>query len=67
MSKLKMFCLTMRSNHLSIINKFNYLPVGLGKDNFSEKWFLDNTGDNISKKINILENIRFITGYGKII
>ena len=29
MKNLKMFCLTMESNHLDIIKKFNYIPVGL--------------------------------------
>ena len=47
-----MFCLTMNSNHLNFIKEINYIPVGLGKDNFSNEWFRDNTGINITKKNN---------------
>ena len=47
-----MFCLTMNSNHLNFIKEINYLPVGLGKDNFSSEWFRDNTGINITEKNN---------------
>jgi len=32
------------------IKKLNYIPVGLGKNNFSTNWLRDNTGDNISEK-----------------
>ena len=45
-----MYCLTLDKNHLNIIKKFNYVPVGLGKDNFDNEWFSDKTGINISKK-----------------
>ena len=45
-----MFCLSMEPNHLKIIKEFDYLPVGLGKKDFSVDWFLDNKGDNISQK-----------------
>ena len=50
MNNLTMFCISMKSNHLNTIKEFNYLPVGLGKDNFSKDWFLDNKGENISTK-----------------
>ena len=50
MSNLTMFCLSMNSKHLNLIKKFNYIPVGLGKDNFSKEWMRDNTGNNISEK-----------------
>ena len=50
MKNLKMYCLTLDKNHLNIIKKFNYVPVGLGKDNFDNEWFSDKTGINISKK-----------------
>ena len=50
MNNLKMFCLTMEPNHLKIIKEFNYLPVGLGKKDFSVDWIVDNKGDNISQK-----------------
>ena len=50
MKNLTMYCLSMNANHLNIIKKFNYVPVGLGKENFSKEWFKDNTGENISYK-----------------
>ena len=50
MSNLTMFCLSMDSKHLNLIKEFNYIPVGLGKDNFSKEWMRDNTGNNISEK-----------------
>ena len=50
MNNLSMFCLSMESKHLNIIKEFGYLPVGLGKENFSEDWFVDNKGKNISEK-----------------
>ena len=50
MSNLTMFCLSMDSNHLNLIKEFNYIPVGLGKDNFSKEWIKDNIGENISEK-----------------
>jgi hypothetical protein len=40
----------MNSKHLNIIKEFNYIPVGLGKDNFSKEWMRDNTCNNISEK-----------------
>ena len=45
-----MFCLSMEPNHLKIIKEFSYLPVGLGKKNFSREWYLDSDGENISEK-----------------
>ena len=40
----------MNDNHLDFIKQIDYIPVGLGEDNFSNGWHRDNTGDNISKK-----------------
>ena len=40
----------MNSNHLNFIKEINYIPVGLGTDEFSKDWVRDNTGDNISEK-----------------
>lgn len=48
--KLSMFCITLNPNHLNIIKKFNYLPVGLGKKEFTSEWFKDVSGDNITDK-----------------
>ena len=50
MKNLNMFCLSMKSNHLKFIKEINYIPVGLGTDEFSKDWFRDSTGDNISEK-----------------
>ena len=47
---LKMYCLTLNPKHLQKIIDFNYIPVGLGNNNFSDKWFSDNYGNNISYK-----------------
>ena len=47
-----MFCLTLKPDHLNKIKNFNYLPVGLGEETFSEEWFRDNKGINISDKNN---------------
>ena len=45
-----MFCISLNSNHLNFIKEINYIPVGLGKENFSEEWYRDNTETNISEK-----------------
>ena len=45
-----MFCLSIEPKHLNAIKELNYLPVGLGQNNFTAEWFLDNSGENISKK-----------------
>ena len=52
MKNLNMFCITMNSNHLNFIKEINYLPVGLGKEKFSNEWFTDKSNDNISAKNN---------------
>ena len=48
--ELSMFCITLNPNHLNIIKKLNYLPVGLGKKEFTSEWFKDVSGDNITDK-----------------
>ena len=50
MNNIKMFCISLNSNHLNFIKEINYIPVGLGKENFSEEWYRDNTETNISEK-----------------
>ncbi len=47
---LKMFCLTLEPNHLSIIEDLNYTPVGLGEKKFPESCLSDKSGENISVK-----------------
>ena len=45
-----MYCLSIDLSHLDTIKSFNYIPVGLGSDNFSKEWVRDNIGENISHK-----------------
>jgi len=47
---MKMFCLSLKNAHLDKIKRLNYIPVGLGTDEFDEQWTRDNTGTNISNK-----------------
>ena len=44
MKKANIYCLSLNKNLLDKINKLNYIPVGLGNDNFSNEWLRDNTG-----------------------
>ena len=50
MNNLLIFCLCLENNLLSKVKKLDYVPVGLGKDNFSNEWLRDNTKINISEK-----------------
>ena len=50
MKKLKMYCITIKDNHLDLIKKFGYLPVGLGNNINSQEFIKDNIGDNITQK-----------------
>ena len=63
---MQMYCITIKDDHLGKISKLGYLPVGLGKDIFSKSFIRDNSGENITEKIHIMENIHFITGFGEI-
>ena len=45
-----MFCLSLYPEHLNNLKKINYIPVGLGMNNFNNEWIRDNTGQNISSK-----------------
>ena len=50
MNEIRIYCLSLfNSDYENIINK-NYIPVGLGYDNYSNGWITDKNGDNISKK-----------------
>ena len=42
--------MSMKPSHLKFIKEINYIPVGLGTDEFSKDWVRDNTGDNITEK-----------------
>ena len=50
MSGIIIYCLSLfKSDYNNIINK-NYIPVGLGTNDFVEGWLTDKKGENISKK-----------------
>ena len=40
----------LHEHHLANLKKLNYVPVGLGKNNFSSEWLRDNKDINISEK-----------------
>ena len=48
MSNLKMFNFCLHSRHVKKIESLNYIPVGLGNNDFPPSCLRDNTGDNIS-------------------
>jgi len=50
MQDLNMYCLTIYEDHLDLIKKIGYLPVGLGNNIKSKDFIRDNTSLNISKK-----------------
>ncbi len=50
MRKLEIFCICLNNELLDVVNRLNYIPVGLGEGNFSSKWIRDNTKKNISYK-----------------
>ena len=50
MENLKMFALCLYPRHLTDIKNLKYIPVGLGKNDFSKEWIRDNTGENITQK-----------------
>ena len=50
MPEMKIYCMCLHDHHLNNLKKLNYIPVGLGKNFFSNEWIRDNTGENISNK-----------------
>ena len=50
MQNATIFCLCLHNKVLPIIKKLEYIPVGLGTDNYSKEWLKDNTLENISFK-----------------
>ena len=68
MKDLKMYCLSLSDSNLEKIKKLDYIPVGLGNENFRPQWIRDNTGNNISEKNKFYgENTLHTIGYGKMI
>ena len=47
---MKMYCITINNDHYEKINRLGYIPVGLGKKIFSNKFKTDKMGENISNK-----------------
>ncbi len=45
-----MYCICIHDEILPKVKKLNYIPVGLGDDNFNDEWIRDNSGDHISEK-----------------
>lgn len=50
MQNLNMYSLCLYPRHYTKIKDFNYIPVGLGSNEFDNRWLRDNTGENISNK-----------------
>jgi hypothetical protein len=50
MKDILIYCLSIKKNILDFIKELNYIPVGLGNENFSNEWLRDNIGDNIANK-----------------
>ena len=50
MKNLNMYCLTMNPQHLRVIKKIGYTPVGLGKKKFSKSFTTDKKKFNIANK-----------------
>ncbi len=50
MKNLQMYCLSLQPDHLEMIQKFGYTPVGLGDEQFNKEWLSDKKKNNISKK-----------------
>jgi hypothetical protein len=50
MKNISIYCLSTKKNILNHIKELNYIPVGLGDEDFSDEWLKDNTGDNIAYK-----------------
>tara|TARA_B100001057_G_scaffold492812_1_gene586000 strand:+ start:1931 stop:2749 length:819 start_codon:yes stop_codon:yes gene_type:complete len=50
MNQLKMFCLCIHNDLLPKLKNIDYIPVGLGDDQFDKGWLTDKAGDNISAK-----------------
>ena len=47
---MKMYCITLNDEHFDKIEKFGYIPVGLGKNIRNKNFRTDAIGENISEK-----------------
>ena len=50
MKMAQIFCLCLEDNYLNKVKDLGYIPVGLGKNNFSSGWLRDNQGKILLKK-----------------
>jgi hypothetical protein len=50
MNNINIYCLSIYPVQFNLFKKLKYIPVGLGKNNFSDGWLKDNTGNNIAIK-----------------
>ena len=50
MNQLKMFCLCIHNDLLPKLKDIDYIPVGLGDEQFDKGWLTDKAGENISAK-----------------
>ena len=50
MNKLNMYCICLHNSNYDVVKRLGYLPVGLGKNQFSSNWLRDNADINISHK-----------------
>ena len=65
MQNPKIYCMCLDEHHLENLKKLNYIPVGLGKNEYSKEWIRDNTGESISEKNPYYGEYTFIIGCGK--
>ena len=59
MNNLLLYCLSLNNEDYNKIKNLNYIPVGLGSDNFNTNWLRDDTHDNISEKNNFYGEYTF--------
>tara|TARA_B100000780_G_scaffold275256_1_gene241578 strand:+ start:222 stop:1034 length:813 start_codon:yes stop_codon:yes gene_type:complete len=50
MNNATIYCLCLHNELLNTVKQLDYIPVGLGKDSFSDDWIKDSIGENISQK-----------------
>ena len=60
-----LYCFSLTNNQYKFIKELNYIPVGLGKNNFDDGWLLDNTNKNISQKNKHYGELTFYYWYWK--
>jgi hypothetical protein len=50
MKNLHIYCISLNPLHKKLIEKMEYIPVGLGDENFEEGWTQDKSGESIAFK-----------------